>query len=134
MLLQIEIADTLNNFASSVAEPFQLEPMPSFSFGQVFLAGQPWGMIAVSLILIAVFFSAWKAPRWVHLFGKMGLAIGVFCTLTEFFTLCRMEQFYGDISLPVLCGGMTCAFVPAIYGVVVYFISLIIRIIQTPRI
>jgi len=43
-------------------------------------------------------------------------------------------QMMGDVSFPVICGGLRIAMVSTFYGLIIYFISLLIRIIQKPRI
>ena len=43
-------------------------------------------------------------------------------------------ELIGNISFPVICGGLRVTLISTFYGLIVYFISLIIRIIQTPRI
>ncbi len=40
----------------------------------------------------------------------------------------------GDVSPAVICGGLKVTLIATSYGLIVYFISLIIRIIQKPRI
>ena len=41
---------------------------------------------------------------------------------------------FGDVSTAVLCGGLKVTLIPTFYGLIVYFLSLIIRVIQKPRI
>lgn len=43
-------------------------------------------------------------------------------------------QRFGDVSFSIVCGGLKVALHSTIYGLVVYFLSLIIRVIQKPRI
>ena len=40
----------------------------------------------------------------------------------------------GDISPSLVCGGLKVTLIPVLYGLVVYFLSLLIRVIQKPRI
>ena len=102
---------------------------------QWFIAGGPIGMFGTTLFLIALFFAAWKAPNWVKEIGLAGLAFALIYTLIEFSMAARIIQgCEDDISPNVLAGGFCVGLIPAIYGLIVYFISLIIRIIQKPRI
>ena len=43
-------------------------------------------------------------------------------------------QMFGDVSPAVICGGLKVTLISTSYGLIVYFISLIIRVIQKPRI
>ena len=91
-------------------------------------------MILISLMLIALFLAAWKAPRWVREIGIGALVLSVFLTLMGLFQIFGVTEMFGDISFAVISGGLKVAMIPLFYGLIVYFISLIIRVIQTPRI
>lgn len=101
----------------------------------LFISGGPAGMAIITLLFIALFFAAWKAPAWVREIGIAGLVVGVFWTILGWYQMADYFQGYGeDISHCVLAGGMKVSFVPTLYGLIVYFVSLIIRVIQKPRI
>ena len=38
------------------------------------------------------------------------------------------------IEMQVLCGGIKVTLIPAMYGMVIYIVSLVIRIVEKPRI
>ena len=38
-----------------------------------------------------------------------------------------------EIALPVLAGGIKVSLVPILYGLIVFFVSLILRVIQKPK-
>ena len=102
---------------------------------QWFVSGGPIGMCGITLFLIALFFASWKAPAWVKEIGIAGLVFSLIYTLIEFAMVARLvqgsEEFVGQ---PALAGGFYCGLIPPIYGLIVYFISLVIRIIRKPRI
>ena len=97
------------------------------------LGGVAW-MTALTLFLLALLLAAWKAPAWVKEIGIMALVIGVFATLIGIFVGAGDIAKAGDISSGVIWGGMRIAIIPTIYGVIIYFVSLVIRLIQKPRI
>lgn len=102
---------------------------------QWFLAGGPAGMIIITLFLIFLFFAAWKAPAWVKEIGLGALVFSAIWTLVGYVQMAGVLQAEPDeFSLNVIWGGMKVVFVPFIYGLIVYFISLVIRIIRKPRI
>ena len=104
------------------------------SIGTLFVEGGLGFMIIISVFLILLFLAAWKAPRWVKEIGIGALVVSVFATLLGLFQVFDAVQRFGDISFAVICGGLKVLMIPFFYGLIVYFISLIIRIIQKPRI
>jgi hypothetical protein len=107
---------------------------PAFSIARIFVEGGMGYMIVISLLLIALLIAAWKAPRWVKEIGIGALVAAVYATLRGLLQVCDAIQQIGDISLAVICGGLKVTLIPVLYGLIVYFISLIIRIIHKPRI
>ena len=106
----------------------------SVSIPQLFVEGGLVWMICISLFLIAIFIAAWKAPRWVKEIGIGALVFAIFGTLAGLAQMFDAIQMFGDISPAVICGGLKVTLIPTFYGLIVYFISLIIRVIQKPRI
>ena len=104
------------------------------SIGTLFVEGGLGFMIIISVFLILLFLAAWKAPRWVKEIGIGALVVSVFATLLGLFQVFDAVQRFGDISFAVICGGLKVLMIPFFYGLIVYFISLVIRIIQKPRI
>ena len=76
----------------------------------------------------------WKAPRWVKEIGIGALVVSAFATLLGLLQVFDVLQRFGDVSTAVLCGGLKVLMIPFFYGLIVYFISLVIRVIQKPRI
>ena len=106
----------------------------SVSLPQLFVQGGLAGMIIISLFLIALFIAAWKAPRWVKEIGIGALVVSIFWTLSGLYQACGAIQMVGFVSAGLICGGIRAALISVFYGLIVYFISLIIRVIQKPRI
>ena len=106
----------------------------SVSIPQLFVEGGLVWMICISLFLIAIFIAAWKAPRWVKEIGIGALVFAIFGTLAGLAQMFDAIQMFGDISPAVICGGLKVTLIPTFYGLIVYFVSLIIRVIQKPRI
>ena len=107
---------------------------PGFSIARLFVEGGMGMMIIITLFLIGLFLAAWKAPKWVKEIGLGGLVTGVFATLLGILQACDVIQAFGDVSPSVICGGLKVALIPVLYGLIVYFISLVIRVVQKPRI
>lgn len=108
--------------------------VPGHSLVDSFVNGGLGGMIIITLLLIALLVAAWKAPRWVKEIGIGALVFSIFWMLCGVFQSCDAVQMTGDASPRILAGAMKVTLIPLFYGLIVYFISLIIRIIHKPRI
>ena len=122
------VADSLG-----VMQPMTIE-RPDWSIARFFVEGGAGAMTIISILLIALFIAAWKAPKWVKEIGLGALVVSVFCTLLGLYQIFDAIQIFGDVSFPVICGGLKVAMITTFYGLIVYFITLVIRVIQKPRI
>ena len=101
---------------------------------ELFYLGGILDMTVLTIILLALLLAAWKAPAWVKEIGLIALVVGVLSTLLGFFQAADDIAAAGDIETGILWLGMKAAFISTMYGLVIYLVSLIIRIIQKPRI
>ena len=104
------------------------------SLPTLFVEGGLLFMLLVSLLLIALLVAAWKAPRWVKEIGLAALVVGIFGTLLGLVNAFDAIQAAGDFAPEVVAGGLKVCLICPMYGMIVYFISLVIRVIQKPRI
>ena len=103
-------------------------------FSNLFLEGGMLFMSILTILLALLFLAAWKAPAWVSDIGNIALVLGIlFCGLGVY-QACGDIQKAGDISTPVLCGGIKCTLISVLYGLAIYVVARIIKIFQTPRI
>lgn len=100
----------------------------------LFISGGPVGMILITLLFIGLFFAAWKAPAWVKEIGIAALVVGVFWTILGQLQIADFISGHEDVATNILAGGIKISFIPVLYGLIVYFVSLILRIIHKPRI
>lgn len=100
---------------------------------QLFVSGGPLGMAVITLLLIALFFAAWKAPAWVKEVGLAALAVGAMWTLMGFLQMADFMSGNSDVATHIIWGGVKVGLIPIIYGIIVYIVSLILRIIHKPR-
>ena len=99
-----------------------------------FIMGNMLHMSILTLLLAFVFLAAWKAPAWGWKIGLLALASGILFGILGYYQICDFTQSNGDVSPSVLMGGYKCMMVPVIYGFIIFIVSLVINIIQTPRI
>ena len=92
-------------------------------------------MSMITLCLIAMLFAAWKAPRWVKEIGLLALIIGTFYfavglyEMSDILTECDI-----DVPSGIFFAGFRVALIAPMYGMIVYGISLLLRIGFKPRI
>ncbi|MBR1667446.1 MAG: hypothetical protein IJ693_04090 [Bacteroidaceae bacterium] len=100
----------------------------------LFLEGNMMFMSILTLLLALLFLAAWKAPAWVCDIGNIALVLGILFTGLGAYQACDDIQKAGDIATSVLCGGIKCMLISPCYGLIIYAVSRIIKICQTPRI
>ena len=120
------VADSLGVFHP---ETYQV---PDWTISRLFIEGGMTGMIILSLFLVALLLAAWKAPRWVREIGIGALVVSLFLTGIGIFQVFGLADMFGT-GIGIICGGLRIAGIPLMYGLIIYFISLIIRLTQTPR-
>ena len=100
----------------------------------LFVEGGPVGMIIITLLFIALYFAAWKAPAWVKEIGIAALVVGIFWTILGQLQIVDFLSGNDDVATNIIAGGIKVSLIPVLYGLIVYFVSLIIRVVQKPRI
>lgn len=103
------------------------------SLPTLFVSGGLFFMILESVLLIALLVAAWKAPRWVKEIGLAALVAGIFSTMAGLVNALDAIQQAGDVAQSVVAGGLKVCLICPMYGMIIYFISLVIRVIQKPR-
>lgn len=109
-----------------------------------FMEGGPVYMSVLTVLLVALFFAAWKAPRWVREIGLFALVFGLVSPLFPLYgALSTLQQVAIDLGSevnglfdlisPGVFFGIKVILIPVIYGMCIYLMSLVIRIIQKPR-
>ena len=101
---------------------------------ELFVSGGLLVMIIITLLFIGLFFAAWKAPAWMKEIGIAALVVGIFGSVLGYFQIVDVLSGNGDVPTNVLAGGIKVATIPVLYGLIVYFVSLVLRVIQKPKI
>jgi hypothetical protein len=112
---------------------------------KLFIQGGPVFMTILTVLLVAIFFAAWKAPRWIKEIGSFALVFGFLTLLIGLYQMfVALQQVAMDIgegvtgvfdliSPGVLFGGLKIALIPVFYGIIIYLISLVVCLIKKPR-
>lgn len=90
-------------------------------------------MSILTLELIALLLAAWKAPGWVKEIGLIALMTGLLGTMLGMSGAAESIHAAGGVSQGLLWGGIRVALITINYGVLIYLASLVIRIVQKPR-
>lgn len=112
-------------------------PWPTINrtLADLYMEGDWVCMTLMTLCLVAMLFAAWKAPNWIEELGKLALLIGSFYLMFGLYSLFDLVQSCGiDISFPILCSGLRVALIAPMYGMLIYGVSLVLRIALKPRI
>ena len=104
------------------------------TISELFVQGDAGWMSILTIELAAIFFAAWKAPAWVKELGAIAFLTAVFSTCYGLWTMFSEVQKIGELHITLWCSGFKCVLVPFMYGLLIFIISLIIRIVQKPRI
>ena len=112
---------------------------------KLFIQGGPVFMTILTVLLVAIFFAAWTAPRWIKDIGSFALVFGFLTLLIGIYQMfVALQQVAMDIgegvtgvfdliSPGVLFGGLKIALIPVFYGIIIYLISLVVCLIKKPR-
>ena len=103
----------------------------------LFIEGGVWFMSILTILLVAIFFAAWKAPRWVkeigsiaRAFGLIGLLLGLRQMFEVFQEIASQKEtvtsVFDLVSPGVFFGGLKVAMIPVIYGIIIYIVSRIV--------
>ncbi len=89
----------------------------------------------LNVLLAGLCFAAWKAPRWVvKEIGAFALVFGFFSMILGVRQVLDFLQGAGNgLPLSVISGGLKVTLIPVLYGMIIYLVSLVIRIFQKPR-
>ena len=109
-----------------------------------FVEGGLGFMSVLTVLLVAIFFAAWKAPRWVKeiglfalLFGFLGTILGLWQALNSLADAStvggELSNFSDRIPQGVLCVGLRLTLNTSIYGICIYLVSLVVQVVQKPR-
>ena len=102
---------------------------------KLFVEGGIVTMSLLTLVLIAVLFAAWKAPRWVLGLGVMSVPIAVINTLAGMQQGFRsLAETGGDVSPMLVYGGFATMTIPYIYSATIVLVALAIWLMQRPKV
>lgn len=106
----------------------------NYNLVDYFFMGGSGPMTILTLFLIGVLISAWKAPNWVRDIGFSSLVASIFWVMITLVQMSSTLMVAPDVSTPVIWGGILCSLLPIVYGLFIYWVSVLISTFQKPRI
>lgn len=101
---------------------------------RLFVQGEIIVMSIITILFVCLLFAAWKAPEWVKEIGIVTLVVSLISVAFGWYNAAdALVQTNGDVSPVLVWGGVKCHLTALIYGLFVYLVSLIIRIVRKPR-
>ena len=101
----------------------------------LFVQGGILIMTIITILFVCLLFAAWKAPEWVKEIGLVTLVVCLISIALGWYNAAdALVQTNGDVSPALVWSGVKCHLTALIYGLFVYLVSLIIRIVRKPRI
>lgn len=95
----------------------------------LFFEGGILFMSLLTLLLVGVIYTALKREKSLKFFGILALTIGILGQLIGIFQMYEgIVSMGGEISQAMLAGGLRVSSITTIYGLLIYSISLIIRL------
>lgn len=101
----------------------------------LFVQGGIFIMSLITVLFVGLLFAAWKAPEWVKEIGIITLVVSLISVALGWYHAAdTVIQVNGEISPLLIWGGLKCHLTVLVYGLSVYLVSLIIRIVRKPRV
>ncbi|MFD1316475.1 MotA/TolQ/ExbB proton channel family protein [Namhaeicola litoreus] len=100
----------------------------------LFYQGGTLFMSLLTILLIALIIAAFKYPEWINEIGLMALAIGVLGQIIGLYGAFKGIEEMGEVSQQMMAGGLKVSSITTMYGLIIYVISLVLRLINKPRI
>lgn len=109
--------------------------IPLMAFNQLLFHGGILAIVILTIFLVLLFLAAWKAPNWVKEIGLAALAVSIlFQAGLWIHNIDVIIQCDGSIAPVALWSGALGTLVNITYGIVIYLISLVLRVVNKPRI
>ena len=100
---------------------------------ELFYQGGTLFMSLLTILLIALIVSAFKFPEWINEIDLLALAVGALGQIIGLYGAFKAIEEMGQVSQQMMAGGLRVSSITTMYGLIIYIISLVIRIVQKPR-
>ncbi len=99
----------------------------------LFYQGGALFMSILTILLIGVIVSYWKCTSWTKEIGLLALSIGVLGQIIGLYSAFKGIEQMGQVSQQMMVGGLKVSSITTIYGLLIYILSILLRLINKPR-
>ncbi|AXP81050.1 MotA/TolQ/ExbB proton channel family protein [Mariniflexile rhizosphaerae] len=99
----------------------------------LFYEGGSLFMTILTILLLGVIVCFWKFPEWIKEVGLLALSFGILGQIIGLYGAFKGIEQMGQVSQEMMAGGLKVSSITTIYGLLIYIISLILRLINKPR-
>lgn len=130
---------SVQNPATGETTTHTLYEAPPESLYDLYREGGYLWMTLITLCLVAALLSTWKAPRWIKEFGLLALVLGIISLFSGIYDIAKLIGSEGieigrELPSSILFSGLRVGLIAPMWGLIVYGITLILRIALKPRI
>lgn len=99
----------------------------------LFYEGGSLFMTILTILLLGVIVCFWKFPEWIKEVGLLALSVGILGQIIGLYGAFKGIEQMGQVSQEMMAGGLKVSSITTIYGLLIYILSLILRLINKPR-
>ena len=99
----------------------------------LFYEGGTLFMTILTILLIGVIVCFFKFPKWVKEVGLLALAFGILGQIIGLYGVFQGIEKMGQVSQEMMAGGLKVSSISTIYGLLIYILSLVLRLINKPK-
>ena len=90
-------------------------------------------MSILTILLLAVIVSFWKYPSWTKELGILALTFGILGQVLGLYSAFKGIEEMGQVSQAMMAGGLKVSSITTIYGLIIFILSLILRLVNKPK-
>lgn len=100
------------------------------SLQRLFTEGGAEWMGVITLLLVALLLALWKMPAHMRELGELALCVGLLSFLFGLYGMSDVLRNTGDVPAHIVWAGLRVALIAPLYGLLVYLLSLVLRLIR----
>ena len=99
----------------------------------LFYQGGPLFMTILTIMLISVIVCYFKFPSWIKELGIIALSVGILGQIIGLYGAFKGIELMGEVSQKTMVGGLKVSSITTIYGLIIYIISMVLRLIKKSK-
>jgi biopolymer transport protein ExbB/TolQ len=99
----------------------------------LFYEGGTLFMTILTILLIGIIVCFFKFPNLIKEVGILALSIGILGQIIGLYGAFKGIEQMGQVSQEMMAGGLKVSSITTIYGLLIYIVSLVLRLINKPK-